>query len=164
MPILRSLPILHTYRAPQLDLKDDHPHDNLAPSSSSSNEPNTTTTSSSLSIHGAPLYQNDYPPELFRVRARAIQAQLATHPSTLIYVFSLVTVAIILVVFLATVLALQVTDGKPWVLGVIVIMILLFISKMTFLSRMEKVKTPPLSLSPYFSLTKYIGSLYHHPH
>ncbi|KAG0339327.1 hypothetical protein BG000_002349 [Podila horticola] len=41
------------------------------------------------------------------------------------------TVAIVVIVFLATVLSLQVTDGKPWVLGVIMIMILLFISKMT---------------------------------
>ncbi|KAF9338330.1 hypothetical protein BG006_005312 [Podila minutissima] len=144
MPILRSLPILHTYRTPQLDLKGDLPHDNIALSSSSA-EPNTTT-SSSLSIHGAPLYQNDYPPELFQVRARAIQTQLATHPSTLIYLFSLATVAIVLIVFLATVLGLQVTDGKPWVLGVIVIMILLFISKMTFLSRMEKANKHTMAL------------------
>ncbi|KAG0032040.1 hypothetical protein BGZ81_011807 [Podila clonocystis] len=143
MPILRSLPVLHTYRTPQLDLKDDLPQDNIAPSSST--EP-SASTSSSLSIHGAPLYQNDYPPELFEVRARAIQTQLASHPSTLIYLFSLATVIIVLIVFLATVLSLQVTDGKPWVLGVIVIMILLFISKMTFLSRMEKANKHTMAL------------------
>ncbi|KAF9428457.1 hypothetical protein BGZ94_002334 [Podila epigama] len=139
MPIIRSLPVLHTFRTPRLDLNYNNGH------------PSTTITtndpSSSLSIHGAPLYQNDYPPELFQVRAQAIQTHLDSHyPSTAIYLVSLATVVVFLIIFVSTLLALHVSDGKPWVLGVIVIMILVFISKMTFLSRMEKANKQVMKL------------------
>lgn len=86
----------------------------------------------------------DYPSELLQLRLQAIQEHLSKHhPSTAIYIASLGAVLVITITLIATCLALHVSDGKPWVLGVIVIMILVFISKMSFLSRIEKVQCMP---------------------
>lgn len=89
----------------------------------------------------------DYPSELLQLRLQAIQDHLSKHhPSTAIYIASLGAVLVITITLIATCLALHVSDGKPWVLGVIVIMILVFISKMAFLSRIEKVQSMALSV------------------
>ncbi|KAG0369106.1 hypothetical protein BC939DRAFT_504338 [Gamsiella multidivaricata] len=81
----------------------------------------------------------DYPVELFHLRVRSIQEQLSHHhPPTYIYIAALASILLLLLVFIATALALHVSDGKPWVLGVIVVLIMTFVAKMFFLSRIEK--------------------------
>ncbi|KAF9574083.1 hypothetical protein EC968_007475 [Mortierella alpina] len=134
MPILRAIPLQQTLKRPVLDL-----------THSSARRPQLSSTQQAEEAergHAVPDNEQDlgeYPVELFQLRLRTLQEHLSEHhPTTLVYITSLVVVFVILVVFLVTMLALHVSDGKPWVLGVIVIMILLFISKMSFLSRIEK--------------------------
>jgi hypothetical protein len=86
----------------------------------------------------------DYPAELLQVRLQTLQEWLSSHyPPTYIYITSLVMILVAAVALIATGLGLHVADGKPWVLGVIVVVIAIFISKMVFLSRIEKVYHTP---------------------
>ncbi|KAF9152153.1 hypothetical protein BG015_005706 [Linnemannia schmuckeri] len=126
MPILRTFPLLHTLNRP------------LVETSSTSHHQHTEEAAERghAAIEGD---LGDYPSELLQLRLQAIQDHLSKHhPSTAIYIASLGAVLVITITLIATCLALHVSDGKPWVLGVIVIMILVFISKMAFLSLIEK--------------------------
>ncbi|KAK3844734.1 MAG: hypothetical protein J3R72DRAFT_521786 [Linnemannia gamsii] len=125
MPILRTFPLLHTLNRPILD--------------TSSHQRPSQTEDAAERGHAVIEDLGDYPSELLQLRLQAVQDHLSKHhPSTTVYLVSLGAVLVITITLIATCLALHVSDGKPWVLGVIVIMILVFISKMTFLSRIEK--------------------------
>ncbi|KAG0248365.1 hypothetical protein BG011_000151 [Mortierella polycephala] len=129
MPILRSIPILYTLKRPTLDQRQHQPE--LTPAQQ---------VEEAERGH-AVLHDDlgDYPDELFQLRVRTLQDHLSKHyPNTIIYIVSLIFVLLALIVLVATLLGLHATDGKPWVLGFIAIMILVFISKMSFLSRIEK--------------------------
>ncbi|KAF9080722.1 hypothetical protein BGX23_001759 [Mortierella sp. AD031] len=129
MPIIRTIPLVHTFRRPILDTSSQQ----LPPS------PQAQTEDEAERGHAVIEDLGDYPAELLQIRLQTLQEHLSKHhPSTSIYMASLGAVLVITIAFVATCLALGVSDGKPWVLGVIVIMILLFISKMSFLSRIEK--------------------------
>jgi len=126
MPILRTIPLLYTLRRPVLD-------------TTSHQLPHTQEDAAERG-HAVIEDLGDYPAELLQLRLQAVQDHLSKHhPSTAIYVTSLGAVLVVTIVLIAAALALHVSDGKPWVLGVIVVMILVFISKMSFLSRIEKV-------------------------
>ncbi|KAI8602320.1 hypothetical protein EDD21DRAFT_352864 [Dissophora ornata] len=132
MPILRMMPLTYTLRRPTLNLNQHLQRlQQLSP-----------TDLAEHAERGHAVVEEDlgnYPTELFQLRVRTIQEHISEHyPLTYVYIASLVMVLVVMVVLVATVLALHVSDGKPWVLGVIVIVILVFISKMSFLSRMEK--------------------------
>ncbi|KAF9585692.1 hypothetical protein BGW38_001209 [Lunasporangiospora selenospora] len=119
MPILASMPLALTLRKPHLDTY-----------SQQQEQP---------SGQQPQLHLGTYPEELFRTRINAIQNGInECYPSTYIYLFSLAFIFTLTIAAIATALALGVSDGKPWVLGLIVIMILIFVSKMSFLSRVEK--------------------------
>ncbi|KAF9900848.1 hypothetical protein EC991_006794 [Linnemannia zychae] len=125
MPIIRTFPLLHTFKRPILD-------------TTSHQQPSQTEDAAERG-HAVIEDLGDYPSELLQLRLQAVQDHLSKHhPSTAIYVASLGAVLAITITLIATCLALHVSDGKPWVLGVIVIMILVFISKMAFLSRIER--------------------------
>ncbi|KAF9968559.1 hypothetical protein BGZ70_002463 [Mortierella alpina] len=160
MPILRAIPLQQTLKRPVLDLTH----------STAARRPQLSVTQQAEEAergHAVPDNEQDnlgeYPVELFQLRLNALQEHLSEHhPTTLVYISSLFVVFVILVVFLVTMLALHVSDGKPWVLGVIVIMILLFISKMSFLSRIEKAHKTTTALLQSFNdqdMSRY-GVLY----
>ncbi|KAF9954335.1 hypothetical protein BGZ72_004681 [Mortierella alpina] len=158
MPILRAIPLQPTLKRPVLDLTHSTAH---RPQLSSTQQAEEAERG-----HAVPENEQDlgeYPVELFQLRLSTLQEHLSEHhPTTLVYITSLVVVFVILVVFLVTMLALHVSDGKPWVLGVIVIMILLFISKMSFLSRIEKAHKTTTALLQSFNdqdMSRY-GVLY----
>ncbi|KAF9541207.1 hypothetical protein EC957_003340 [Mortierella hygrophila] len=126
MAILRTFPLLHTLNRPHLD-------------ATAHQQPHQAEEAAERGHAAIEGNLGDYPSELLQLRLQAIQDHLSKHhPSTAIYIASLGAVLLITITLIATCLALHVSDGKPWVLGVIVIMILLFISKMAFLSRIEK--------------------------
>ncbi|KAG9070249.1 hypothetical protein KI688_009584 [Linnemannia hyalina] len=126
MAILRTFPLLHTLNRPVLD-------------ATAHQQPHQAEEAAERGHAVIEGNLGDYPSELLQLRLQAIQDHLSKHhPSTAIYIASLGAVLLITITLIATCLALHVSDGKPWVLGVIVIMILLFISKMAFLSRIEK--------------------------
>ncbi|GJJ72183.1 hypothetical protein EMPS_04540 [Entomortierella parvispora] len=134
MPILRSLPLLLTFRRPTLDLQ----------GSSQKQEQHTPQQQEQgqvidLSVATSQIPLGEYPVELFQVRVKSLQEHLNLHfPSTYTYVASVVSVLVFFIAFVITLLALHVSDGKLWVLGVIAVMILTFVSKMSFLARLEK--------------------------
>ena len=144
MPILRSLPLLLTLKKPTLDLQGfSQKQEQQTPQQQEQGQ----VIDLSVATSHVPL--GEYPLELFQVRVKTLQEHLTLHfPSTYFYVASLVTVLVFFVAFMITLLALHVSDGKLWVLGVIAVMILTFVSKMSFLARMEKVRAlsppPPL--------------------
>jgi hypothetical protein len=71
---------------------------------------------------------------------------------------------VVTVALVATALGLHVEDGKPWVLGVIVVLILIFISKMMFLSRIEKVTiTIRARTRSFLAHTTWCGELHPPP-
>ncbi|KAG0209194.1 hypothetical protein BGX28_010481 [Mortierella sp. GBA30] len=155
MTILRAIPLKHTYKRPVLDLQ-------------SSRSQRSAAQLAEEAERGHAVHENEqdlgeYPVELFQLRVRTLQDHLSAHyPTTLVYIISLVLVFVIVIVFLVTLLALHVSDGKPWVLGVIVIMILLFVSKMSFLSRIEKANKKTTTVLQSFNdqdMTRY-GVLY----
>ncbi|KAH7036863.1 hypothetical protein BKA57DRAFT_474317 [Linnemannia elongata] len=126
MPILRTFPLLHTLNRPLLD-------------TAAHQQPHQAEEAAERGHAAIEGNLGDYPSELLQLRLQAIQSHLSKHhPSTAIYIASLGAVLVITITLIATCLALHVSDGKPWVLGVIVIMILVFVSKMAFLSRIEK--------------------------
>ncbi|KAG0042945.1 hypothetical protein BGZ83_012003 [Gryganskiella cystojenkinii] len=131
MPILRSIPLLLTLRSPTLDLKGVLQLDE---------QEQGHAVDSDLSVATSQVSLGEYPVELFQLRLKSLQEHLDHHfPSTFIYITSLVTILVILIVFVATVLAVSVKNGgQVWVLGVIAVLILTFVAKMSFLSRMEK--------------------------
>ncbi|KAF9205258.1 hypothetical protein BGZ49_004274 [Haplosporangium sp. Z 27] len=150
MPILKSLPIKYTFKRPFLDLNHIPP------------QPQPSQLPIDRVEHGYATHQpleleemvnfGDYPPELFQLRVKSIQEHVSTcFPPTYLYIASLVSILVIFVALLATALALHVSDGKPWVLGVIVILILIFISKMSFLSRIEKAHKEIIELMQTFN-------------
>ncbi|KAF9173085.1 hypothetical protein BGX21_005740 [Mortierella sp. AD011] len=150
MPILRSMPLRYTLKKPLLDL------DYISPL------PQPPPLSPDEAERGHAVHQpldledmadfGDYPAELFQLRAKSIQEHVSSHyPPTYLYVASLTTVLIITVALLVTALALHVSDGKPWVLGAIIILILIFISKMSFLSRIEKAHKDIINLLQSFN-------------
>ncbi|KAF9356507.1 hypothetical protein BGX26_005161 [Mortierella sp. AD094] len=150
MPILRSIPLGYTLKKPFLDL------DYISPL------PQPPPLSPDEAERGHAVHQpldledmvdfGDYPTELFKLRAKSIQEHVSTHyPPTYFYIASLASVLVITVALLVTALALHVSDGKPWVLGVIVILILTFISKMSFLSRIEKAHKDIIDLLQSFN-------------
>ncbi|CAO3567723.1 unnamed protein product [Mortierella alpina] len=147
MPILRAIPLQQTLKRPVLDLSHTTAH---RPPLSATQQADEAERGHAVPDHEQDL--GDYPLELFQLRLNALQAHLSEHhPTTLVYISSLIVVFVVLVVFLVTMLALHVSDGKPWVLGVIVIMILLFISKMSFLSRIEKAHKTTTALLQSFN-------------
>ncbi|KAG9324259.1 hypothetical protein KVV02_008227 [Mortierella alpina] len=159
MPILRAIPLQQTLKRPVLGL-----------THSTARRPQLSSTQQAEEEaergHAVPDNEQDlgeYPIELFQLRLNSLQDHLSEHhPTTLVYITSLVVVFVIAVVFLVTMLSLHVSDGKPWVLGVIVIMILLFISKMSFLSRIEKAHKTTTALLQSFNdqdMSRY-GVLY----
>ncbi|KAF9930303.1 hypothetical protein FBU30_000649 [Linnemannia zychae] len=125
MPILRTYPLLYTFNRPTLDTTAHH-------------QPSQTEDAAERG-HAVTEDLGDYPVELLQLRLQAVQDHVSKHyPSTMIYIVSLGAVLAFMITLIATCLALHVSDGKPWVLGLIVIMILVFISKMSFLSRIER--------------------------
>ncbi|KAF9115860.1 hypothetical protein BGX27_006101 [Mortierella sp. AM989] len=136
MPILRSIPLRYTLKKPLLDLNYLHPR------------PQSLQLLPDQAERGHAVQQpldleemvdfGDYPAELFQLRVKTIQEHISTHyPPTYLYMVSLAAVLVITIALAAAALALHASDGKPWVLGVVVILILVFISKMSFLSRIE---------------------------
>ncbi|KAI1311026.1 hypothetical protein EDD11_003568 [Mortierella claussenii] len=132
MPILRSMTLNYTLRRPILDCSLFVP------------PPLTFAeqTQESERGHAVQLQEQDrgdYPQELLQLRIRTLQDHISVHyPQTFIYIGSLLSILVIFLVLVVTLLALHVQDGKPWVLGFIVILILLFVAKMSFLSSVEK--------------------------
>lgn len=152
MPILRSIPLLLTLKKPTLDLQG---FSQKQEQHNPRHEELGQVIDLSVATSQVPL--GEYPLELLQVRVKTLQEHLTSHfPSTWFYVASLVTVLVFLVAFVITLLALHVSDGKLWVLGVIAVMILTFVCKMSFLARMEKVRV--LSLSPPSSHLTYPDS------
>ncbi|KAF9365185.1 hypothetical protein BGX34_010989 [Mortierella sp. NVP85] len=128
MPILRSMPLLYTLRRPTLDL-------------TAHQQQLTTLEQAEAEERGHAVVGDlgDYPAELFQIRVQTLQEWLSSHyPPTSIYIASLVMILVATMALIATGLGLHVADGKPWVLGFIVVVIAIFISKMVFLSRIEK--------------------------
>ncbi|KAF9973569.1 hypothetical protein BGZ73_003177 [Actinomortierella ambigua] len=112
MPILRSMPLVLGLRTPVLDLK-------LA------------------ETQGVQL--GDYPNELFLSRTKALDQHLKqTYPSSLAYHLSLAFIVVLVLVTIAVLAALHSSNAQPWILLVIAVMILLFVVKMFFLSRLDK--------------------------
>ncbi|KAG0241399.1 hypothetical protein BGW41_005970 [Actinomortierella wolfii] len=112
MPILRSMPLVLGLRAPVLDLK-------LA------------------EMQGVQLA--DYPNELFLSRTKALDQHLKlTYPSSLAYHVCLGVIVVVFVSTIAVLCVLHSSNAQPWILLVITGMIILFVVKMFFLSRLEK--------------------------
>ncbi|KAF9161963.1 hypothetical protein DFQ26_004004, partial [Actinomortierella ambigua] len=112
MPILRSMPLVLGFRAPVLDLK-------LA------------------ETQGVQL--DDYPNELFLSRTKALDQHLRqTYPSSLAYHLCLSLIVVLVFVTIAVLCVLHSSNAQGWILLFIAVMIVLFVVKMFFLSRLDK--------------------------
>ncbi|KAG0301103.1 hypothetical protein BGZ98_008614 [Dissophora globulifera] len=134
MAILKSIPLDYTYKQPILDVTY-RTHQQQQPLSPA--ELADQAERGHASVQDEDL--GSYPTEALQLRTRTLQDYITLHyPPTFVYLMSLAFVVLVVVAVIIAVLLHHASDSKPWLLTVIAVVFLIFICKMSFISRMEK--------------------------